>query len=1454
MIQQIYCTHCTYGTSVLEPREGELADRVLGYSARAASLERNELRDYYRQIERFLSYYLPSDTPGEEKPRLDAESAPRRFFVLPSMGNLQLVGQISYRATDTAGRVGSYFAHVLLAPREPAPAADSAWSTLDALRLWQAPWADQDSPELPRKLPALERVDELWSGAQPALNDELVLRFLQTPAGEALDDPAHVVPPRWQSMPAHERTNLLVNTLQGLLALGLPRRASVLLVTEPSVAALVFYGVARLLPAALLDGVSFSTYEPAAERLPVTLAATTFFSPETSDVRPDLYRRGGLVLNTYNGRTSESGPPPGEYARFIVEQLLTDGWANVDRLLESFQAAGAKRPEDLEVLAQTHGLVSHVLSAEPLADGSWRGSNVAADYLRQEVRHQLAHAEPGWPELQRVAGSPNHLQVLELVAGDSVPADLHGPAQFLLNKLPPEKFPELLASTRIAAPAKLDALQYYVTRFGRLPDGCEKLWAEEMHPTIRPTGDQRPLLERLFARLPEQVLVPLYESVPDAQHKPLLLTLLRACRAESRSQGALKKLLLRRLAEQNDVQFIETIVEQREALRASILPPEPTLAERLGRLLYELPSHPRQFQKWLAALELWVAYFPDPDMAERRLADWRTIGQTLEKLHDEHKPAGTGRVDWLKSKFKPAAPRDLRTLAEALSRAMRRRAPDLDELDDAIARSIITPDQVLKRLQVIARASGFSMPSSIPPVALPADDRSQETRRAAQQTQMQALLRDFEQRALVYADDERGSRRQAALRKLGMEIVHRPDFLPEPFWSRLSRFFEYGDWHEVRGKGKVKKRVGQPSLGASSFGKAGRHKQKVSKHLIVGISAAAVVLALGLGVEVVSRARRNSSSEPVTADRAVAQNAVAQNAAAQNTAAQNTAPQNTVTQQTSEKNPKATAKPAATNDANARGAKTKPAPKPPDTSAKNASMADKPRTKASGEHTATDSDGEGASVANPSTNEADGKVKGSATPATPDKSAPPAKSGDDDTPPPAQPDPPTPDGSPARADTPADNQKANPKPPVAPDDTPDRPSDDAVPSENAEADEAKPLAPPSITAEVPLDNIPLLTSGKVAYESIYVRKWNPAPKEPSLILLGLDFINRQLDGPGKITARNTDDGLDVALVRAADSPPVLLATLQATEQGLVFRWAKLAEDEHPARNCQEYLRRCVVKIESAEPTLYVALSQPSRVDPLSLTSASGKLDGHTLKLAAFLPLADDELFLGPGRIVLDDNRSLVFGQPPDAGPPYLIENLPQEFLIKTAQVSWTRENGRAPVWLVTVGLPDDPELVKKKALLDKGRQLSSRIGQLTSKVKSPSESAMRKFKPKPRADFNARVAELARLLAYPSPPTLGASPDERTMTSYLQQFERLTRAAMQKKNDLAKQISDLSKQVDSQERQRAARTPMLRAHASSVSAVVYRRVDDDVQAMYLILGNPQPPELDDAPTRGRQYE
>ena len=134
-IRQMYCTHCTHGTSALERREGELAQRIFGYTVRAGSQEAGELRKTYRQVEPYIYYYLPRDTPSEEKLRLSAGTAPRRLFFTPSAGGLQLVGQVCYRQTDSEGRPGSYFAHLLFQEEKtPKPAGPRSIASASGMR------------------------------------------------------------------------------------------------------------------------------------------------------------------------------------------------------------------------------------------------------------------------------------------------------------------------------------------------------------------------------------------------------------------------------------------------------------------------------------------------------------------------------------------------------------------------------------------------------------------------------------------------------------------------------------------------------------------------------------------------------------------------------------------------------------------------------------------------------------------------------------------------------------------------------------------------------------------------------------------------------------------------------------------------------------------------------------------------------------------------------------------------------------------------------------------------------------------------------------------------------------------------------------------------------------------------------------------------------------------------
>ena len=78
-IHRMYCTHCTFGTSVLEKRTTENAAKILGYSVRAASVaDRDKIRRVFRSIERLLSYDLPKGTPSTEKVSYNAAKAPRR--------------------------------------------------------------------------------------------------------------------------------------------------------------------------------------------------------------------------------------------------------------------------------------------------------------------------------------------------------------------------------------------------------------------------------------------------------------------------------------------------------------------------------------------------------------------------------------------------------------------------------------------------------------------------------------------------------------------------------------------------------------------------------------------------------------------------------------------------------------------------------------------------------------------------------------------------------------------------------------------------------------------------------------------------------------------------------------------------------------------------------------------------------------------------------------------------------------------------------------------------------------------------------------------------------------------------------------------------------------------------------------------------------------------------------
>ena len=334
--ERLYCTHCTFGTSALETHSADNAEKVFGYSVRASSIgeaDHGRLRQLFRTVERLLSYELPRDTPAEKKTSLDAVTAPRRLIFLPNLNACQIVGQISYRSHDTAGRPGSYFADIVVgevgrpgADRagQRLPATEGRWSPMECLELWSAPhhegklqrdwWCDseerlaeQTAESSGTPFAPTSGLADLRKDSEACINYEVFLSFLNSPPDGEFPDRGRIIPPRWRQMPVEDRRSLVANLLQATIDLLINRgRGNVVVAVEPSVAALLFYGVCRLLPESLTlhsdqaPGISFSTYESFPERSMTNLVATTFFDIEkpTNDLQSEVYQRG-FACNTF---------------------------------------------------------------------------------------------------------------------------------------------------------------------------------------------------------------------------------------------------------------------------------------------------------------------------------------------------------------------------------------------------------------------------------------------------------------------------------------------------------------------------------------------------------------------------------------------------------------------------------------------------------------------------------------------------------------------------------------------------------------------------------------------------------------------------------------------------------------------------------------------------------------------------------------------------------------------------------------------------------------------------------------------------------------------------------------------------------------------------------------------------------------------------------------------------
>ena len=607
-IHQLYCTHCTYGTSYLHQRDGAVRDQAFEYSVRVGSVKREECHDYFRRLESCMYYRLPGDTPHEQFLQLKAATAPQRLIYHPSIAGMRLVAQVSYRATDTQNRPGSYFAHVLFTETDNtagngarrgapsgAPAVRPNWSAADAAQLWDCrDWKCEDA-DIPSELPTLTGLPELRCDNAPLIHDGLLLAFL-TALGDEIYDPGQIIPARWRQTPPRERRELLVDILQSYLELDVARRQSVLIAVEPSVAALLFYGVARLLPGSGLgEQLSFSTFESHAVRPTTALAATTFRDPPRGELPREAYQNRGFAINTFRTETAplpwKSRTPAPEYARNMVDLLIDRSWDAVHEALARFEKNGALTRDDLEGMSRAERLIQAATSpGAARADLALPQSEKAQQYVRAGVTERLlALAET--PAFGPFANDPaNVAVVLPLISPELATSAAGGNLlQRLLHSLSEEQLVELLLGGQLPDALKSVALAQFVRDRQRMPRGVETLWG-----VPRPAGRGQPtLLEGTLQALSPQELQALVLNLKKATagtaedekiERAWADALVAVCDREPEKCPALGEFLDRVVSSERVARLLRTSA----TLRAAVLRLYPKKGKKLPALLVRL--------------------------------------------------------------------------------------------------------------------------------------------------------------------------------------------------------------------------------------------------------------------------------------------------------------------------------------------------------------------------------------------------------------------------------------------------------------------------------------------------------------------------------------------------------------------------------------------------------------------------------------------------------------------------------------------------------------------------------------------------------------------------------------------------------------------------------------------------------------------------------------------------
>ncbi|MDB5391922.1 MAG: hypothetical protein JWM11_7568 [Planctomycetaceae bacterium] len=644
-VDQLFCTHCTYRSSALHRREGAAGDKVFDESARAGSVPREKSHEVFQRFSSNLVFHVPGDMPSIEMVKHTAHTLPwRRLVYLPSVAGNRMLAHVCFRQTDATGRPGSSFSHVLIQDLKEFP---NPWSAIDCLRLWGSKkWVLEDRLELRHDLPCLGELKEFDPGLISPINDQLLISFLKAPAGYEFLDRGVIIPKRWQMVAPQDRQKLLASLLQAVLNLDLARRESLLIVAEPSVAALLFYGIFRLLPrSAFTEQLSFSTYQSHRDRLVTTLAATCFHEPLTTDLDDEWYssRARGAAFNTFKTDRQTPAKKTGRFASDIVARLIAGGPAAVDSLLSICSRLGIGTGDGLEGLSAIDGHVAALLNPQSKDDLVNLERSLPRDPgLRAFLQTRLAQSlglDAATPQWTRLLAAPAYsLFVCKLLSESGAvenAALLNSIVQQLLTRWPQSGADELLSDKDLPKKCKVDFVVRCAESTGILPGNTQALFF-----TVGAVCYRDKILEDVLSRLNgvrlKQLVLKTFEVNPsEACFCDLLRKLAPLTGSQDHEQA------FRQLFQRLPVR-VTSPEQQRQILNAALSdkvvrdqvktwPADAAISAHLLEVLNTLDESPRQLEQRIAVLEDLKGFLSG---SQERVDAWRTLAKQLTVLQE----------------------------------------------------------------------------------------------------------------------------------------------------------------------------------------------------------------------------------------------------------------------------------------------------------------------------------------------------------------------------------------------------------------------------------------------------------------------------------------------------------------------------------------------------------------------------------------------------------------------------------------------------------------------------------------------------------------------------------------------------------------------------------------------------------------------------------------------------